>query len=188
MLAFEVSRVFLGVLFRLEHVAHPFDQAKLKQLITQALSLTSSSQAITSIQPSTRQNAQYPLSASSFDTLFTVSPAVLPNQSAAATRLALGDTDSYDEELPLKDGFLDKRGLFEPGVVGPRVGVSTACCGGEAGRSGVLLASGVGAASSVVDKLSVDTLSADFTPKPFVGVVSGSAISSSVRLRTFFGL
>ena len=104
MLAFEVSRVFLGVLFRLEHVAHPFDQAKLKQLITQALSLTSSSQAITSIKPSTRQNAQYPLSASSFDTLFTVSPAVLPNQSAAATRLALGDTDSYGGELPLKDG------------------------------------------------------------------------------------
>ena len=85
-------------------MAHPSNQAKLKQLITQALSLTSSSQAITSIQPSTRQNAQYPLSASSFDTLFTVSPAVLPNQSAAATRLALGDTDSYDEELPLKDG------------------------------------------------------------------------------------
>ncbi|CAL1714736.1 unnamed protein product [Somion occarium] len=78
-------------------------EAKLKQLITQALSLTSSSEAITSIRPS-RQNAQYPLSTSSFDTLFTVSPAVLPNRSAAGTRLSLGDTDEYEEEIPLKDG------------------------------------------------------------------------------------
>lgn len=29
---------------------------------------------------------------------------MLPNKSATAMRLALGDIDSYDEEIPLKDG------------------------------------------------------------------------------------
>ncbi|KAI0792129.1 transcriptional regulator of RNA polII, SAGA, subunit-domain-containing protein [Abortiporus biennis] len=78
-------------------------EAKLKQLITQALSLTSTSHAITSIQTSGKQTTQYPLSASSFDTLFTISPAILPNKSAAAMRLALGENDTYDEEYLLKD-------------------------------------------------------------------------------------
>ncbi|KAJ3486810.1 hypothetical protein NLI96_g3983 [Meripilus lineatus] len=78
-------------------------EAKLKQLITQALSLTSSSHAITSIQTSGKQTTHYPLSTSSFETLFTLSPATLPNGSAAATRLALGENDTYDEEYLLKD-------------------------------------------------------------------------------------
>lgn len=43
------------------------------------------------------------LSVASFDTLFTLSPGVLPNRSAAAMRLALGDNDSIDEEHVLKD-------------------------------------------------------------------------------------
>ncbi|KAI0072699.1 hypothetical protein K474DRAFT_1628620 [Panus rudis PR-1116 ss-1] len=80
-------------------------EAKIKQLISQALSLTSSSHAITSIQTSAQRSAHYPLSSSSFDTLFTVSPAVLPNKSAAATRLTWeGDGGNADDEIPLKDG------------------------------------------------------------------------------------
>ncbi|EKM49981.1 uncharacterized protein PHACADRAFT_188361 [Phanerochaete carnosa HHB-10118-sp] len=77
-------------------------EAKLKQLITQALSLTSTSHAITSIKASARSTTSH-LSAASFETLFTISPAVLPNRSAAAMRLAVGDNDGYDDDLPLKD-------------------------------------------------------------------------------------
>ncbi|OBZ73832.1 hypothetical protein A0H81_06044 [Grifola frondosa] len=73
-------------------------EAKLKQLITQALSLTSTSHAITSIRAAVPHARSHVLSASSFDSLFTVSPAVLPNKSAAAMRLALGDNDGYDED------------------------------------------------------------------------------------------
>ncbi|TFY78814.1 hypothetical protein EWM64_g5197 [Hericium alpestre] len=69
-------------------------EAKLKQVITQALALTTSSHAITSIHPSTPHSSGNVLSPSAFDTLFTVSPAVLPNKSAAATRLTtLGDNE-----------------------------------------------------------------------------------------------
>ena len=77
-------------------------QAKLKQLITQALSLTSSSHAITSIKTSYKPSTSH-LTASSFDTLFTISPAVLPNKSAAAMRLALGENDAEEDELKLKN-------------------------------------------------------------------------------------
>lgn len=82
-----------------------FAQAKLKQLITHALSLTSTSHAIASITPSTRHSHSRVLTASSFDTLFTISPAVLPNKSAAAMRLAIGDNDIMDDEdvILLKD-------------------------------------------------------------------------------------
>ncbi|KAG1751663.1 transcriptional regulator of RNA polII, SAGA, subunit-domain-containing protein [Suillus occidentalis] len=80
-------------------------EAKLKQLITHALSLTSTSHAIASITPSTRHSHSRVLTASSFDTLFTISPAVLPNKSAAAMRLAIGDNDIMDDEdvILLKD-------------------------------------------------------------------------------------
>ncbi|KAL6304584.1 transcriptional regulator of RNA polII, SAGA, subunit-domain-containing protein [Sparassis latifolia] len=78
-------------------------EAKLKQLITQALALTSTSLAITSIRTSSKHSHNHLLSATSFDTLFTISPAVLPNKSAAAMRLALGDNDE-EEDFPLKDG------------------------------------------------------------------------------------
>jgi hypothetical protein len=61
-------------------------QAKLKQLITHALTLTSSSPAISSINTSQPHTAST-LSATSFDTLFTLSPAALPNKSAAAMHL-----------------------------------------------------------------------------------------------------
>ncbi|KAG1746671.1 transcriptional regulator of RNA polII, SAGA, subunit-domain-containing protein [Suillus paluster] len=73
-------------------------EAKLKQLITHALSLTSTSHAIASINPSARHSHSRVLTASSFDTLFTLSPAVLPNKSAAAMRLAIGDNDIIDDE------------------------------------------------------------------------------------------
>ena len=81
-------------------------QAKLKQLITQALSLTSSSHAITSIQPTKASHTQSRvLGISAFDTLLTLRPAVLPNQSAAATRLiSEGDFRAYfDQEVQFKE-------------------------------------------------------------------------------------
>ena len=78
-------------------------QAKLKQLITQALSLTSTSHAITSIRTAEPHSHSYVLPASSFDSLFTVSPAVLPNKSAAAMRLAIGENDSSDDDYILKN-------------------------------------------------------------------------------------
>ncbi|KAJ8586000.1 hypothetical protein M405DRAFT_382907 [Rhizopogon salebrosus TDB-379] len=80
-------------------------EAKLKQLITHALSLTSTSHAIASITPSAPHSHNRVLTASSFDTLFTLSPAVLPNKSAAAMHLAIGDNDIVDDEdvVLLKD-------------------------------------------------------------------------------------
>jgi len=77
-------------------------EAKLKQMITHVLSLTSSSHAITSIQAVEKPSTTYPLSASSFDTLFTISPSVLPTRSAAALRLALGENE-VDEEYLMKE-------------------------------------------------------------------------------------
>ena len=94
MLAFEVCLQLTSLNAYLSHLP----KAKLKQLITQALSLTSTSHAITSIKTSTPHSNNYHLSASSFDTLFTISPAVLPNKSAAAMRLALGEDDAPEEE------------------------------------------------------------------------------------------
>lgn len=80
-------------------------QAKLKQLITHTLSLTSTSHAIASINPSAPRSNNRVLTASSFDSLFTLSPAVLPNQSAAAMRLAIGENEVMDDEdvVLLKD-------------------------------------------------------------------------------------
>ncbi|KAF9221355.1 hypothetical protein BS17DRAFT_711643 [Gyrodon lividus] len=80
-------------------------EAKLKQLITHALSLTSTSHAIASINPSVPRSNNRVLTASSFDSLFTLSPAVLPNQSAAAMRLAVGENEVMDDEdvVLLKD-------------------------------------------------------------------------------------
>lgn len=84
-------------------------QAKLKQLITHALSLTSSSHAISSIQGVSKPSTTYPLSASSFDTLFTISPASLPNKSAAAMRLAFGENEVDDEYLAKEREVNDHR-------------------------------------------------------------------------------
>lgn len=76
-------------------------EAKLKQLITHALTLTSTSHAISSIAPSSsatnglhQHHHHFPhkppvLTSDSFQTLFTVSPADLPNNSAAAMRFAV---------------------------------------------------------------------------------------------------
>ncbi|KAJ7491246.1 transcriptional regulator of RNA polII, SAGA, subunit-domain-containing protein [Mycena latifolia] len=77
-------------------------EAMLKQLLTHALTLTSSSQTISSITPSTSRSAhtrtQPVLTTSSFNTLFTVSPADLPNKSAAALRLGfMGDDDGHGD-------------------------------------------------------------------------------------------
>ena len=75
----------------------------MKQLISQAISLASFSNAITSIQMSEQHSRIQPLSASAFDALFTLRPAVLPNRSAAAMRLALGENNDLDHEVYLKD-------------------------------------------------------------------------------------
>ncbi|KAF8074822.1 transcriptional regulator of RNA polII, SAGA, subunit-domain-containing protein, partial [Lyophyllum atratum] len=76
-------------------------EAKLKQLITHALTLTSTSHAISSISPSASNQTNHRpppvLSASAFETLFTIAPADLPNKSATAMRLALGETDVVDD-------------------------------------------------------------------------------------------
>ncbi|KAF8909414.1 transcriptional regulator of RNA polII, SAGA, subunit-domain-containing protein [Gymnopilus junonius] len=94
-------------------------EAKLKQLITHALTLTSTSHAISSIAPSSNNSQHYPgtllhhfpqrppiLTADSFHTLLTVSPADLPNKSAAAMRFAVSPStidDESDDVVVLKD-------------------------------------------------------------------------------------
>ncbi|KAL5492240.1 hypothetical protein ACEPAI_3687 [Sanghuangporus weigelae] len=82
-------------------------EAKLKQMIAQALALTSTSRAITSIQLAKMppQASTRVLTTSAFESLLTVRPAVLPYQSAAATRLIVegsGDSRHYDQ-VPLKE-------------------------------------------------------------------------------------
>ncbi|KAI0320878.1 transcriptional regulator of RNA polII, SAGA, subunit-domain-containing protein [Amylostereum chailletii] len=74
-------------------------ESKLKQIIMQALSLTTSSHAITSIHPSAPHTSGSILAASAFDTLFTVAPAILPNRSAAATRLINGEHETIDDPI-----------------------------------------------------------------------------------------
>ncbi|KAH9975930.1 transcriptional regulator of RNA polII, SAGA, subunit-domain-containing protein [Lactifluus volemus] len=74
-------------------------EAKLKSLIMQALAMTATSHAISSIHPSAPHSSGHQLSASAFDTLFTVSPAVLPNRSATAMRLALGENESREDQI-----------------------------------------------------------------------------------------
>jgi hypothetical protein len=96
-------------------------EAKLKQLITHALTLTSTSHAITSIAPSSSTTAalhnhhhhhhHFPhkppvLTSDSFQSLFTISPADLPNKSAAAIRFAISPSsldDSDNDALLLKN-------------------------------------------------------------------------------------
>lgn len=86
------------------------NQTKIKQMIMQAITLTTTSQAITSITPSTTGHRSHVLTASAFDSLFTICPAVLPYKSAAALRFALGDADSADDEhLPHGREVRDQR-------------------------------------------------------------------------------
>ena len=70
-------------------------------MITHALTLTSTSHAISSITPSTSgSNAHRPqpvLGSSAFQTLLTIAPADLPSKSAAAMHLTLGDVDMVDD-------------------------------------------------------------------------------------------
>ncbi|KAL9713712.1 hypothetical protein Ac2012v2_003323 [Leucoagaricus gongylophorus] len=92
-------------------------QAKLKQLITRALTLTSSSHVISSITPSSTSTTLHAkhahhhhpqhapvLTPASFQTLFAISPSDLPNKSAAAMRLASATHPFDDDDDPvLKD-------------------------------------------------------------------------------------
>ncbi|GJJ11350.1 hypothetical protein Clacol_005582 [Clathrus columnatus] len=73
-------------------------EAKLKHLVTHAISLTSTSRTISSIRTLSSYGPKS-LSIASFDALFTVAPAVLPYRSAAALRLSLSDhTTNWEEE------------------------------------------------------------------------------------------
>lgn len=67
----------------------------LKRLVTHALAQTSSSRAIASIRAVGPPSGT--LGVGAFDTVLTITPNVIPNRSAAATRLALGDPDFADE-------------------------------------------------------------------------------------------
>jgi len=80
-------------------------EAKIKSLIMQALAMTTTSHAILSIHPSAPHSSGHRLSASAFDTLFTISPSVLPNRSATATRLALGENESREDQILTNDDF-----------------------------------------------------------------------------------
>ncbi|KAF9790688.1 transcriptional regulator of RNA polII, SAGA, subunit-domain-containing protein [Thelephora terrestris] len=85
-------------------------ETKIKQMIMQAITLTTTSQAITSIAPSTTSHRSHVLTASAFDSLFTICPAVLPYKSAAALRFALGDSDTADDDhLPHGREVRDQR-------------------------------------------------------------------------------
>jgi hypothetical protein len=84
-------------------------QVKLKQLITHALTLTSTSLAISSVSSKDVHSSQQKvLTAAAFETLFTVAPADLPNKSAAAMRLALGDNSEEDEDTFIPPALDDK--------------------------------------------------------------------------------
>jgi len=80
-------------------------QAYLKQLVAQAIALSSSSHAITSITPSSHVHSTTHLHLSTFSTLLTISPALLPNDSAVAKKLALGEENNFyqneDEDVVL---------------------------------------------------------------------------------------
>lgn len=87
-----------------------FLQAHIKQLITQAIALSSSSNSITSITTSQTNSLTHPkatlLRLSTFSTLLALSPALLPNDSAAARRLAMigdgeGEENDPDEDVAL---------------------------------------------------------------------------------------
>jgi len=87
-------------------------EAKLKQLITHAITLTSTSHVITSITPSSSSLSQrHPhqphkapvLTTSSFQTLFTLSPADLPYKSATAMRLGLMPSLASEEDDDRED-------------------------------------------------------------------------------------
>jgi len=85
-------------------------EAKLKQLITHAITLTSTSHTIMSITPSS-SSPRHPhqphkapiLTMSSFQTLFTLSPADLPYKSATAMRLALTPSLASEEDDDRED-------------------------------------------------------------------------------------
>lgn len=110
-LAYQVD----GVDFCFDKSVFIVQQAKLKQLITRALTLTSSSHVISSITPSSTSTTLHAkhahhhhpqhapvLTPASFQTLFAISPSDLPNKSAAAMRLA-SVTHPFDVSLfPVK--------------------------------------------------------------------------------------
>ncbi|KAF9268990.1 hypothetical protein L218DRAFT_1072657, partial [Marasmius fiardii PR-910] len=84
-------------------LVHLACEVKLKQLITHALTLTTDSLAISSVTTSTEHPSGHHhnhkiLTTAAFETLFTLAPYDLPNKSAAAMRLALGDRDYEDDD------------------------------------------------------------------------------------------
>ncbi|KZT43096.1 hypothetical protein SISSUDRAFT_978692 [Sistotremastrum suecicum HHB10207 ss-3] len=69
-------------------------EAQIKRLVTYALTVTSSSHAISSINSSSLHSNPQTLSISSFEALLSLAPHVLPNGSAAAMKLASGENES----------------------------------------------------------------------------------------------
>jgi hypothetical protein len=99
-------------------------EAKIKQLVSHAISLTASSRSINSIStaPTTgsfavgvaREKPEV-LTLSSFTTLFTVSPSSLPSGSAAAYKLlACSDGDSPDDDGTETNSMLKERLVSDP--------------------------------------------------------------------------
>ncbi|KAL0579266.1 Fe(2+) transporter [Marasmius crinis-equi] len=85
------------------HLMHLACEVKLKQLVTHALTLTTDSLAISSITTSnegssTHHHPQKVLTTRAFETLCTLAPYDLPNKSATAMRLALGDREDEDDD------------------------------------------------------------------------------------------
>lgn len=86
--------------------AHIVLQIKLKQLITHALTLTSSSSTtMSSISTTHSTTPPKVLTSNDFETLFTMAPSDLPEKSAAAMRLAIlgsekGKLDDPWDHLP----------------------------------------------------------------------------------------
>ncbi|THU99070.1 hypothetical protein K435DRAFT_941480 [Dendrothele bispora CBS 962.96] len=92
-------------------------EVKLEHLITHALlTLTTDSLAISSVSRSqsnqpAHHHSQKILSTAAFETLSTISPADLPNKSAAAIRLALDDREDEDEDRDIP--LLQDRDLYD---------------------------------------------------------------------------
>ncbi|KAF8825953.1 hypothetical protein HHX47_DHR6000480 [Lentinula edodes] len=81
-----------------QHITERINLVKLKQLITHALTLTTQSLAISSVSMAKSSQSSKILSTAALEALFTISPADLPNKSAAVMRSALGDRDEDDED------------------------------------------------------------------------------------------
>jgi hypothetical protein len=80
-------------------------ESKIKSLITHAVTLTSSSRTITSIQPSQGSSSARLLTVDAFRTVFALAPHTLPGGSAAAAKLGILNEDLV-ESAPSSSGVM----------------------------------------------------------------------------------